>query len=160
MSYFYIFCQSKISVSSGDLIGFIQDGIFFEEKPQFVTESNPDTSAFLDWKAISVAYDPDHKPIIFANHEDDELFKKITSELLFILSHPGMQISTTQQKILKMIKETIQIFTIQLEREDVTEDAWEMLDCIESYIAEKCDGLIYAPDDFFYDARLKKIYHL
>jgi hypothetical protein len=35
-----------------------------------------------------------------------------------------------------------------------------MLDCLEAYLAKKLSGIVYAPDDGFYDEALQPIYKL
>jgi len=35
-----------------------------------------------------------------------------------------------------------------------------MLDAVEALLAEKCDGIVYAPEDGFLDKKLQPLYKL
>jgi hypothetical protein len=50
------------------------------------------------------------------------------------------------------IAQTRHIVAIEIDADRLTDDAWEMLDVVETEIAQTCDGIIYAPGEGFYDA--------
>lgn len=56
----------------------------------------------------------------------------------------------------------MQVFEIEIERTELEDDddAWEMLDNLQSFIMQKNDGILMTGDNEFYDEELKKIYKL
>jgi predicted RNA binding protein YcfA (HicA-like mRNA interferase family) len=53
-----------------------------------------------------------------------------------------------------------QIIAIEIDYFELTDAAWEMLDCLEAYLAKKLFGIVYAPEDGFYDEPLQPLYKL
>jgi hypothetical protein len=72
-------------------------------------------------------------------------------ELLFLLNLSKK--SPTRKSITEKILKTSQVFVIDFEKELISDDCWEMLDSIEGFLAHKYDGVVYAPDDVFFQQR-------
>ncbi len=49
------------------------------------------------------------------------------------------------------------IYCFEINPATLTEPAWELLSCLESYLSKKHRGLIYAAGDGVYDANLTLI---
>jgi hypothetical protein len=63
--------------------------------------------------------------------------------------------------ILRVFCQSPQLVTsreiIEIDYSGLTDAAWEMLDCLEAYLAKKLSGIVYAPEDGFYDENLQPI---
>jgi hypothetical protein len=55
------------------------------------------------------------------------------------------------------IAEAKQVFILDVNPDSLTEEAWEMCDSIERFIASRCDGLIWVKDDGIFDANLQRV---
>jgi hypothetical protein len=53
--------------------------------------------------------------------------------------------------------EARQVFSVDVDQDGLTEEAWEMCDFIEHFIASQCDGLIWARGDGIFDANLQLV---
>ncbi len=65
-----------------------------------------------------------------------------------------------QQNLVEKLAASKQIIAIEIDYSGLTDAAWEMLDCLETYLVKKLSGIVYAPDDGFYDEELQPIYKL
>jgi len=159
MSYFLrIFCKTSNAVTRRDLANFISEGSYFENKLLFEPNLDVSESNSEDWQSFTVQYQTDKRPVIFERNMGDGLLQQEIKELIFILEKSKK--TKAQQEVLRRIQESTQVISIEIAPDSLTNDAWEMLDSVESYIAQKCDGIIYAPDEGFYDKKLQKIYKL
>jgi hypothetical protein len=50
-----------------------------------------------------------------------------------------------------------QVLSLGVDHSSLTDEAWEMCDFIEHFIADRCDGLIYAPGEAIFDANLQPV---
>jgi hypothetical protein len=57
----------------------------------------------------------------------------------------------------RRLVEAPQTFTLDVDQEGLTDEAWEMCDFVERFIAGQCDGLIWARGDGIFDATLQPI---
>jgi hypothetical protein len=55
------------------------------------------------------------------------------------------------------LADTKRIFAIEVDQPNLSEEAWEMVDALERFLAARCDGIMYAPDDGFFDPSLERI---
>jgi hypothetical protein len=65
-----------------------------------------------------------------------------------------------QQDLIQKLATTKQVIAIEIDYSGLTDAAWEMVDCLEAYLAKKLSGIVYAPEDGFYDENLQPIYNL
>jgi hypothetical protein len=65
-----------------------------------------------------------------------------------------------QQDLIQKLTATKQVIAIEIDYSGLTDAAWEMLDCLEAYLAKNLSGIVYAPEDSFYDENLQPIYNL
>jgi hypothetical protein len=56
--------------------------------------------------------------------------------------------------VIQTLNESAQAIVIEVDPAGIPDNAWKAIDCIEAYIAFAYKGIIYAPDEGFYDAGL------
>lgn len=158
----YIFCKSALLIPDKVIEDHILDVVFFDNDPVF---SRPQESSegHKIFRTLQVNYAPDRSPITIACHEVNEAgkAKQKLDEMLFVLNL-GSRYPEKQAVVREWIKASTFIFTVEFKREEFDgddDDAWEMLDSVETVIARECEGIVLA-ETTFYNSKLKKIYKL
>src|SRR5215469_11041230 len=153
-----IFFRSSSPISLREVIEAAEEGEFLFEDPKF--DPNPDVQPtdIMAWTSLKLTWDSRKDPIVFRNHyEDDELRKEIR-ELSHILSISRP--SKPAQRVTDHLKQTVRMLEIEMNRDELTDEAWVMLDAIESGLAKKYDGIISTQEGAFFDQNLKRLYKL
>jgi hypothetical protein len=156
MSYFLrVFCQSAKLLPSQEVSEFIQNGYFFDEMPLLKVHPDVANTSESDWQSIHVHYQNGKRPIIIQRNVNDRLFQQEIKEILENLNcSPGFK---QTNNIVQHIRNTKQIIAFEIDFDGLIKAGWKMLDCLEAYLASKLTGIIYAPDDGFYDETLQPI---
>ena len=159
MSYFLrVFCQSERLLPSQEISEFIQDGCFFDEMPLLKVHPDIANTSESDWQSIHVHYQNGKRPIILQRNVNDRLLQQEIQDVTENLnSSPGV---SHNPNIIQHLRNTMQIIALEIDFNGLTDAGWEMLDCLEAYLASKLTGIIYAPDDGFYDEKLQPIWQL
>jgi hypothetical protein len=89
---------------------------------------------------------------------NDQLLTSKIEETIEVIHKSGQL--NQQQNLVEKLAASQQIIAIEINYSGLTDAAWEMLDCLEAYLAKKLSGIVYAPDDGFYDEELQPIYKL
>jgi hypothetical protein len=159
MSYFIrIFCQSAQAVPRYNIGQFILDGAYFDEQPEFLPALNEIASRLPNWESFQIRYDADQRPIILMCNSGDPLFETERNELIDLI--PQLIDTPIQHDLIDNLMTSTQVIVIELDRENLSDEAWEMLDALEAYLAEILAGLVYAPDDGFYGSGLELLYKI
>lgn len=153
-----VFCQSPQPISSSEITDFIRDGYFFEQPPHFQVQPNPEAVNENHWKSISIQYQTDKRFILLELNLNDPVLQAEIKETINIInqSEPFNQ----PQDLVQRLTTTQQVIAIDIDSQGLTDAGWEMLDCLEAYLAKRLSGIIYAPEDGFYNDQLQPIYHL
>lgn len=150
-----IICNSTEPLPSSEIADFIIEGVYFDETPRFDPPQEATDASPTDWQTLAVFYQAEKRPVIFHKSVNDRLMltevKEIVEEEL-----AGEQTEAAQTLSLRLSR-GYQTLAIEINPTSLTEEAWEMLDSIEAYIATKYEGIIYVPDDGFFNASLQKI---
>jgi hypothetical protein len=159
MSYFIrIFCQSAQPIPRYNIGQFILDGAYLDTQPEFTPALNDVESRLLNWERFEIRYDVDQHPIILMSNIGDNLFEAERAELIDLI--PRLVDAPIQYGLIDNLMTAAQVIVIQLDRENLSDEAWEMLDALEAYLAETLAGLVYAPDDGFYGSGLELLYKI
>jgi hypothetical protein len=154
MKYFLrVFCQNNNPISPEQTMGFIKDGFFFDHRSEFTLQTKDDRN----W-AIKIVYNKERDPVIISTSTDDKASQKEIEEIKFVLRLS--KASETKELISKLVDSTVNVFTIEINQNQITDDCWEMLDATETFIMNQCDGILFTSDNEFFDRKLKKIYKL
>ena len=159
MSYFLrVFCQSPQLVPSNEITDFIRDGWYFDEPPNFEVQPSAEAEDETHWKFITVHYQTNKRPVRIELNVNDEFLQQEIEETIEVIRKLGQL--NQQQNLVEKLAASKQAIAIEIDYLGLTDAAWEMLDCLEAYLAKKLSGIVYAPDDGFYDANLQPIYKL
>jgi hypothetical protein len=159
MSYFLrVLCQSPQLVPSNEIIDFIRDGWYFDEPPHFEVQPSAEAQDETHWKFITVHYQEDKRPVRIELNLNDQLLQQEIEETIEVIRKSGKL--NQQQNLIEKLAASKQIIAIEIDHSGLTDAAWEMLDCLEAYLAKELSGIVYAPDDGFYDENLQPIYKL
>ncbi|HYJ38797.1 MAG TPA: hypothetical protein VEV87_09280 [Chitinophagaceae bacterium] len=154
MKYFLkVFCQNNEILSPESIIDFIEDGFFFDEKPEIKLNKTDD----LNWTML-IVYDKQKDPVILSKSTDDNASKKDIEEIKFVLNIS--KASKKKDLISERVNTISQVYNLQINQDQITDDCWEMLDSVEAMLMKSCDGMLFTSDNEFFDDRLKKIYKL
>jgi hypothetical protein len=152
-----IFCEQPQEVSLHELNEFILEGAYFEDpKIDILTDGNVAEQSNLN--TLKISYEDSKPPIIIYNISEPEGVAEETKELLFVLDLSRK--TPTQQSITEKLIKASQAFVLDFDKESISDDCWEMLDSIESFVAKKSNGIVYAPDDGFFSKDLEHLYSL
>ena len=159
MSYFIrIFCQSAQAIPRYNIGQFILDGAYFDGQPEFVPSLNDSESRLPNWEYFQVHYLPNYRPVVLMHNTDDGLFEAERDNLIDLI--PRLVDAPIQHDLIDNLMTTAQVIVIELDRENLSDEAWEMLDALEAYLAETLAGLVYAPDDGFYGSGLELLHKI
>ena len=159
MSYFLrVFCQSPQLVPSKEITDFIRDGWYFDEPPKFEVQPSAEAEDETHWKFITVHYQTNKRPVRIELNVNNQFLQQEIEETKEVIRKSGQL--NQQQNLVEKLAASKQVIAIEIDYLVLTDAAWEMLDCLEAYLAKKLSGIVYAPDDGFYDEALQPIYKL
>ncbi len=144
------------AIPHSEITEFIRNGYYFDESPQIEVKQHPENSHREGWEFINIHYQADKRPISIQITPKDQLLREEIAEALAFLNQPNQ--GQQQQQLIQKISSSQQLIAIEIDAPGLPDSAWEMLDCLEAYLAKELSGLIYAPDDGFYDEFLQPIY--
>ncbi len=159
MSYFLrVFCKSSELLPSKEILDFIQNGYFFDEMPRFEFQNGAVNTSQSDWQSIKVHYQNGKHPITIERNVNDQLLRQEIKEIIesLALSH----LSNKQAEIIHHLSNSKQVIAIEIDPIGLIDAGWEMLDCLEARLASTLSGIVYAPDEGFYDEKLQPIWQL
>jgi hypothetical protein len=159
MSYFLrIFGRSAQTITRREIATFITAGTFFDSEPRFDPPPDSPESGDESWTAFTVQYDSQKRPVRFERNLGDALLQEEVQEVLFVLGKSRE--TRARQEVERTIRGAVQVISLEVNREAASEDCWEMLDSVQAFLAEKCDGIVYAPDEGFFDKKLRPLHRL
>jgi hypothetical protein len=120
----------------------------------------PDAPGFDDdaWAALKVFYDGVKRPIVIYRNTDDEALQNEVSEAVSALQESAGE--GAHPDLVQQLQATKQVIAIEVNKARLSDAAWSMIDSVEGFTAERFEGIIYAPDDGFFDANLKRLCQL
>ena len=151
--YLRVFCQNNDPIPPERIMEFIKDGFFFDKQPEMKLHKEDDRN----WQ-LQIVYNKEKEPVIISTSENDKASQKELEEIKFVLRIS--KASETKDSISKLVDSTTNVFTIEINQDQMTDDCWEMLDATEAFIMRECDGVLFTSDNEFFDTKLKKIYKL
>ncbi len=150
-----VICNSIQRLSSSEIAEFILEGVYFDEAPRFDPPPGTASDTAPDWQTLAVYHQAGKRPIIFHKSVNDRLMRMEVDEIIEE-DLAGKQ-TAAAETLRRRLSRCYQTVAIEINPTGLTEEAWEMLDSIEAYLARKYQGIIYVPDDGFFDASLQKI---
>jgi len=144
-NYIRVFCRSGRPILLSEVTSFIEDGVYFED----VRFDPLPGEAEEDWQRLTIFYQPEKRPIVLHKNVNDALVRKEIAEI---------SAETPAGEIGRRLQGTAQMVAIEIgSLSTLTDEAWEMLDSLEAYLAQTYDGIIFVGGEGFYDAALQKL---
>lgn len=153
-----VFCQSDQSIDSSEIIDFIVEGCYFDETPRFEVRFDGEGDSKTDWKSLTVHYLSSKRPITLERNVNDVLLNLEVKETIKIIALSEKSHLPTD--LVNKLVASKQVIAVEIDPVGLTDDGWAMLDCLEVMLASRLSGIIYAPDDGFYDPKLQPLYKL
>jgi len=146
-----VYCRRVVETTRQQIGEWIEEGIYFDHTPEFDPPLNSTEASAPEWDRFVIRYAAAKRPVVVVRHgatagiqEKEEIEEEFVSPPL--------------DSVLKnRIVEAKQVFILDVNPDSLTEEAWEMCDSIERFIASRCDGLIWAKDDGIFDANLQRV---
>lgn len=150
----YVYCRRAVETTRQEIGEWVEEGTFFDDTPEFDPPLNSAEAIAPEWDQFVIRYAAAKRPVVVVRggavgrEEKEEIEEEIEEE--FVL--PSLD-SVLNERIV----EARQVFILDVNPESLTEEAWEMCDSIEHFIASRSDGLIWAKDDGIFDANLQRL---
>lgn len=135
-----------------ELIEFIRDGEYLDEEPNFDPPVTAAVIADEGWATFTIDGASVGRGIVFSRHLGDDVLRDHVARLRFVVEKTTP--SRYRAWVIDVLERSCELVTISVDAEGASRVAWEMLDNLECFIARRCDGMIYAPREGFYDADL------
>jgi len=159
MSYFlYIFCRSQSPINRQEITEFIEEGVYFDEDPRYEPPAQFGENQGDNWDSFKLYYQDDKKPVTFYRNAQDESLRYEIEEAVDEVEVSGK--ASQEQSLIRHLEACQQLITVEIDRSDLIEDAWDSINNLERHLAKEYGGVIYAPDDGFYDNNLRLILSL
>lgn len=142
-NHIYVHCRSAEMLTYGEIVEQISDG-YFESTPRFNPPCDGEHAARADWSNFEVIWHPDRRPIFVERITSPDLLKAIADEAAE--KFEDFEIEDKHQLVARL-RESRQTF--HFEFGELTDEAWEMLDDLESYLASRLDGVVESLEGFF-----------
>jgi hypothetical protein len=148
-----VLCQAGGNLTRTEIINFIIEGAYFAS-PLFIPGPSSGEITNAIWDSLEIIYDQSKRPIIISRLVNSEAANETAELLRQIYALPISK--SAALLITRQLQASCMVISIELDPVGISEGAWLMIDCLESYLARKFIGIIYAPDDGYYNADLKK----
>jgi hypothetical protein len=151
----WVYCRRVVETTRQQIGEWIEEGIYFDHTPEFDPPLNSAEASAPEWDTFVTRYAAAKRPVVVVRHgatagmeEKEEMEEEIEEQFVW----PPLD-SVLKNRIV----EAKQVFILDVNPDSLTEEAWEMCDSIERFIASRCDGLIWAKDDGIFDANLQRV---
>jgi hypothetical protein len=151
----WVYCRRALETTRQQLGEWIEEGTFFNDTPEFDPPLNSAEASAPEWDSFVIRYAAAERPVVVVRNgatagieDKKEIEEEIEEE--FVL--PPLD-----SDLKNRIVEAKQVFILDVNPDSLTEEAWEICDSIEHFIASRCDGLIWAKDDGVFDANLQRL---
>jgi hypothetical protein len=139
-----IFCVSDDPLTTVEIADWLSEAWYADDEPTFVPQPD-DQSA---WHRFEVSVPGVGRPVVFLYDADPAEMNRHVAEAIEETS------GRLGSEVVNRLQSTRQVIGIELAPDLFTNDAWEMLDIVQSLIATKLDGILITHDGV-YDAKLR-----
>ena len=153
-TYLRVFGQAHRRISRTEIAGFVFDGVYFDEPPTIEVADAAGERGGDEWTVLHIRYDAARRPIVLHMTTGGVLLGDEVTEAIEALN--AMGIPKAADLVLRLSGTSI-IYAFEVDERNLTEDAWNMVDALEAYLARQCEGIVYAPHDGIFDADLNRL---
>jgi hypothetical protein len=145
-----VFCRRPAEhLTRQEIAQAVVDGVYFEDTPEFDPPLHSAEARAPEWDTLVIRYAAAKRPVVVFRRG---ALRGIEEDIEEAFVKPPLDPAMKRRLV-----EAKQTFTLDVDQEGLTDEAWEMCDFIEHFIADQCDGLIWAPGDGIFDAKLQPI---
>lgn len=152
----HVFCQDRRPVSAAEIAGFISEGCYFARPAEIgrvpLSAGQDDD---LAWSEMLIVYAAGRRPVVLQREGRMEELAREAAEAIGELETGNAMAS--RRRLLSDLEQARQLFAIELDDRNLTEDCWEMVDGLQSWIARERKGVIYVAGEGLYDADLQRV---
>jgi hypothetical protein len=141
----WIFCRAKPAPVSA-IAEFIEEGVYFDTDPDLALEDS----------LLRVQYAPDRAPVVIRGLADPAAVEAAKARAREALRSAEEEPEPAADARSSLDAATAAV-AVEINRDNLTDEAWFMVDSVEACIAATCQGLVWAPGDGFYDASLQLV---
>lgn len=144
-----IVCRSDKNLEWATIQDFILEGIYFDSAPSFSNNTSRN--------CLTVTYEAGMQPILIEiQRKNTSVVDEELEELKTLVeSIEGLNI---RERLEHHLSETCQIVWVEFNQDQITDEIWALLDSLEAWIAKELNGIVFAPNDGFFDEHLRVIY--
>ena len=153
-SFIRVLCRQSGGVSPAELAQFVRDGVFFDDPPSFDPSDALSQTASEDWSTLAIHFHPQLRPVIVWKTAGGPLLADEIAEAVEALSMADDPIKT---ELIDRLSATSVIYALEINESTLTDEAWNMVDSLEAHLARRGAGIVYAPDDGFFDEDLERL---
>ena len=139
-----IFCSSAAPLPTSDIAEWLKNAWLGEGVPRFA----PAPGANPAWDRFEAQVPGIGRPFVFLHETAPADFAVFVDEAI---SEPP---TALRPETVTRLRATRQVIGIEFAPDLLDDDAWEMLDIVQAFIAREYDGLLFTPDGV-YDAQLQ-----
>lgn len=141
--FFNIFCRSENPLTRAELGEFAMESWYGEELLVFDPSLSDEASRSIEWRSFEIALPHKKRPIAIQRDIESAAVTEMVDETLGELESKVIPVVSNH------LAETRQVIGLEIFPEEFDDDAWELLDVIESYLARQCNGLIVTDDGVY-----------
>jgi hypothetical protein len=145
-----VFCRRPAeNLTRQEIAQFVVDGVYFEDTPTFDPPLDSAEARAPEWDSLAIRYAATKRPVVVFRRG---ALRGVEGDIDEEFVTPPLD-PTIRRRLI----EAKQTFTLDADQEGLTDEAWQMCDQIERFIAGQCDGLIWAPGGGIFDAKLQNV---
>lgn len=147
--FIHILCRSSEAISASEIADLINDGAYFDKAPRF--DPLPGTAEYEahDWRTLAVCYQERKRPVIFHKSMDAPEVREQVREIIEEELADKQSAADALRRRLQCCCQTVAIEASMLA--SPTEEAWEMVDNVAAYLAQKYRGIVFVHGEGFFD---------
>jgi len=149
----YLICAESTPIAYGQIVDQMGHMGFLDNPARFEPELREDNKGDTHWSAFELHYRPDAEPITVEQIGDRDELQVVIAELREKLDDESA--SSLRASLSGRLSAAAHGLILELP-DELPDDVWEMLDATEGYVAEICNGLIFAHEGVF-DSNLQLV---
>lgn len=149
----WIFCHKCEAILPESVVSYIKDGSLLKGTPEIII----DKAGNSNW-TIAITYEVGKAPILISTSDPDIVGEERIRQMKFVLELS--KVNATKKRIETFLNNVCRIYTITINRLELSDDCWEMLDIVQGMLISECKGLLLTGDNEFFGEGLKKIYKI
>ena len=154
----YVFCLDPRPVGTREVDAFISEGAYFQLGAQIATAQPTMASDGAEWDEKSIFYQAQKRPVVLRCERRPCALAREVPEVIDALGRAGA--GPRHDVLIGRLNATRQLFVLDINPAGASDECWEMVDNLQSWIARQRGGLIYVPGEGCYDADLQSVFKL